>query len=368
MAKRGGIVGPAQLLPAGSQLAKWIAFGGSPIRENIFARPLYRWKGFWFDLNWRQQSQLYPHSLASDDAGDNLLFVMGFWRSGTTLIHELLAAGPHMAAPQTWQCMNPSAFRLTKPPRHDGSGVQRPMDSMIISLSSPQEDEFALLARGAPSIYRAWIDPRRWEEALPALSQDTWLNLPEDRWLTDWKHFLGWCMQADTRTLVVKSPNHVFRLKAIHRAWSKARFIWILRDPADVWHSNRKMWQAMAGMYSLWKWHPEDFDRVIYEAFKEYGKALRWAMDTFSPEQMIVVGYGQLTERTSETLQNMVRTMGLGNWNDWQLLVQPQLDSAAKHKKEGYEASLPLPEYGLPLVEEIRKLHLEILTCHKQFG
>ena len=354
-----------RFLPAGTRLAKWIASGDSSPRQHYWAKRIYRWKGWWFDLNWQQQLKLSPPCVVGDPPGANLLFVMGFWRSGTTLLHELLAAGPHMAAPQTWQCMNPSAFRLINPPQCDDGGVQRPMDSVIISLHSPQEDEFSLLANGAPSVYRAWIDPRRWEETLPALSQQTWLDLPEKQWLTDWKDFLGWCMPADAHTLVVKSPNHVFRLKAIHRAWPTARFIWTLRDPVDTWLSNRKMWQAMVNMYALWEWRLEDLDQLLFHAFREYVHTLRWAMEAFGSEQMAVVGFDQLTERSPETLCKIICEMGLGRWDEWQPLVQPRLDLAARYSREICTASTPLPEYGLKLIEEIRKLHSDIIEPQK---
>lgn len=359
------VAGVSGFLPAGARLAKWIADGGSSHRQHYCVRWIYRWKALWFDLNWRQQLSLVPPCLVSNSPGRGLLFVMGLWRSGTTLLHDLLAAGPHMAAPQTWQCMNPSAFRLITAPKRDERGMQRPMDAVIVHLCSPQEDEFVLLARGAPSVYRAWIDPRRWEETLPALSQETWLNLPKELWFVDWRDFLGWCMPAGAHTLVVKSPNHVFRLKAIHQAWPTARFVWILRDPVDTWFSNRKMWQAMVRMYGLWEWRLEDLDQLLFQAFKQYVHTLRWAMDVFCSEQMVVVSFDQLTERSAETLQEIVRQMGLGRWDEWQPLVEPRLDAATQYTREICPTSPPLPKYGLAIIEEVRTLHCAFLRCSR---
>ena len=337
--------GPA-FLPAGTALASWLG-AGAEHRSRRRALWTYRWKAYWFDRNWRTQQKLFAVRGFAGEGGRNLLFVLGFWRSGTTLAHELLASGPRMAAPRTWQCMNPSAFRTAGPPR-SRTAVTRPMDAVLVDALSPQEDEFALLARGAPSVYRAWLDPRRWEETLSALEQDTWLALPESQWLADWRTFLGWCTPENAAVLVVKSPNHVFRLRAIRRAWPRARFVWTLRDPADTWFSNRKMWRAMTALYGLWEWRPGDLDRLLCHAMRQYAAALRWAADALDPQAAVYLDFDRLTRSPGEVLQSLTQRFDLGAWETSQI---------TGHRPETYDAADPLPGDAQPLLADIRKLH-----------
>jgi len=347
-------------LPAGSALAAWLRSApgsDSASRAMLWA---YRWRAYWFDRNWRRQEKLYPCHRFEGEAGRDLIFVMGFWRSGTTLLHELLAAGPGMAAPRTWQCMNPSGFRIAGPPA-SRAAVSRPMDGVLVDALSPQEDEFALLARGAPSVYRAWLDPRRWDEALPALEQQTWLALPESQWLADWRTFLGWCMPEAANRLAVKSPNHVFRLEALHRVWPRARFVWTLRDPVDTWHSNRKMWRAMTAMYSLWQGRAGDLDRFLLKAMSEYAAALRWAADALDSETVAYLDFDRLTRDTAEALQGLTRRLELGSWETWRPRLQQRLSQSAGHRQEAYEAAEPLPASAGALIAEIRDLHRKLL-------
>src|SRR5271170_353968 len=89
------------------------------------------------------------------------IFLLGFWRSGTTFLHELFCCDPRFGFPSTYACLNPSHFLLTETwaSRREAQQTTRPMDSMSYSWASPQEDEFALLALGAASPYEALIVP-----------------------------------------------------------------------------------------------------------------------------------------------------------------------------------------------------------------
>jgi hypothetical protein len=347
-------------LPAGRELVAWLRAGAGPDRPRRLVLWTYRWKAYWFDSNWQRQQALQPVGDFAGEAGRNLLFILGFWRSGTTLLHELLALGPGMAAPRTWQCMNPSGFRITGPPR-SWAAESRPMDAMMVSAFSPQEDEFALLARGAPSVYRAWLDPRRWEEVLPALEQDTWLSLRVDKWLADWRTFLGWCFPPGAARLAVKSPNHTFRAQALRRAWPKARFVWALRDPLDTWLSNRKMWRAMTATYGLWQWRDEDLDRFLFKAFAEYARALRWSADALDATTAMYVDFDRLTGATAEVMRALTARLDLGVWDAWLPVLQPRLDESAGYAPETRRAATPLPHYAQALIEDVRDLHGRLL-------
>ena len=87
------------------------------------------------------------------------LFLVGHWRSGTTLLHELLALDESFAAPSTYACFNPHHFLLARHGAPSTKSAERPTGDMIISPFSPQEDEFALLCMGAISPYEAFVFP-----------------------------------------------------------------------------------------------------------------------------------------------------------------------------------------------------------------
>lgn len=300
---------PLSLLPAGPDLVRWIRAGGRPARGGSAALWAYRWRGYWFGKNLKMQQALRRETQFRFEHGRNLVLVLGLWRSGTTLLHELLASIEGVAYPQTWQCMNPSAFLLQAQPARSQT-ITRPMDAVKIDAFSPQEDEFFLLAAGYPSVYRSFVDPRRWAQTVEALSQATWESdsLP---WMAPWLQFLSDCAPADARILAVKSPNHLFRLRSLRRALPEVAEAWVLRDPEAAWQSNRKMWSAMAATYALWPPGATDLDDLLAACFSEYAETLEWALTSGDGTRRCVVRFEDLAADPSAQAPQIVRALGL---------------------------------------------------------
>jgi hypothetical protein len=118
---------------------------------------------------------------------EGLVFVLGHWRSGTTLLHEILALDPQLGAPTTYQCLNPHSFLLSVDRLvHRGAPIVRPAGDRLVSSASPQEEEFALLCRGATSPRETIIFP----SALASISS---LSDPQEYSESDqkiWQHIL----------------------------------------------------------------------------------------------------------------------------------------------------------------------------------
>src|SRR5690606_26880326 len=104
------------------------------------------------------QNWIWGRRLRSCSLHGPPIFIIGHWRSGTTLLHELLVLDERLSSPSTFQCFAPHHFLLTE---WFFRGFcrwllpgQRPMDNMAAGWDRPQEDEFALVNLGLPSPYR----------------------------------------------------------------------------------------------------------------------------------------------------------------------------------------------------------------------
>src|SRR5581483_8900645 len=50
----------------------------------------------------------------SETEPPEIIFIVGHWRSGTTLLHELLCLDPRHVSPTTYECLAPHHFLLTE--------------------------------------------------------------------------------------------------------------------------------------------------------------------------------------------------------------------------------------------------------------
>jgi omega-hydroxy-beta-dihydromenaquinone-9 sulfotransferase len=294
----------ADTLYGSRALADWIRAGGRPQRRSFAHATRLRWQAFWFEQNWRTElARLQALPLPEDP-----VFIIGPWRSGTTVLHELLTASTGWPTPATWQCFNPSTcFLAPAPPRE--SFVPRPMDEGLISTRGPQEDEFAALLLGEESVYRGFIDPRR----LPECGARLWEGEHE---LPRWQAFIrGIAAQAPGR-LLLKSPNHTFRLALLRRCFPRAQFVWIGRRSGEVMASNLKMWRAMMQRYALWDCPPGVLERFLSDALGACARTLSRCLEDMSPAQLLWVDFEALRNAPRQVVLAVLRFMHAGSAED----------------------------------------------------
>jgi len=348
---------PFQPLFGARSLAEWIRAGGRPERrvQAYFAR--LSWHAFWFEHNWRTQTARVGYSELPDDP----VFIVGPWRSGTTVMHELLAAVTGWRTPQTWQCFNPSTCFLAQRPPPDGV-VERPMDSGRITTLGPQEDEFALLLLGEPSVYRAFVDPRRLRECAAELWPLTRDTLNKDT-LPRWQHFLrGITAAAPGMPLLLKSPSHAFRLPLLRQLFPRARFVWMGRHTGELMASNLRMWRAMVDRYGLWACPEAAWEGFLHDMLNACDAVLARCLDEMPRDRLLWVDFHELRADRRRVLRGVLRFLNLDGSSEAGALGRRVEDAFARVPiHDGSRESLPADDSA-------RKLEKRMVAARERFG
>lgn len=324
------MTGRPTLFPMGGKAFSWLREGGALAQIDWRISLQMRWQSFWFDRNVSLQRKIGTGAWH----GDNPLFIMGLWRTGTTFMQELLSTCPGFICPATWQCMNPSTFAMRSPPRHALS-VARPMDDFTVNTFSPQEDEFALLALGVPSVYRGFIDPARLDDISHWLAPSFWCGNP-DGWTGLWREFLGGVSAGKEGRLLLKSPNHTFRIRVLTHEFPRASYVWLVRDPAETLFSNRKMWAAMFRRYALRNWQESELDEFLGKALQFAAESLEYATTVLGRDQLVVVDFDRFKQTPIETIETICHRLNLGDWHKIKEYIISSVVGKTEHRGDSY--------------------------------
>lgn len=318
-----------------AELLAWLRAGPLWRTLGLATRAQLRWRSTWATINRR----LSEARAADAPPLAPPLFIAGPWRSGTTVMHELLTAATGWPTPLTWQCMNATAFQLLPAPPAS-SGVARPMDGLEISALSPQEDEFALLTLGVDSAYRGFLMPERLGQLLHTLDPAYW-DAHEDAWRPRFESFMAGALASLGRPgerLILKSPNHSFRLPALLRRFPEAQVVWMVRDAATVFHSNRKMWQAMFAEHSLTGRAADGLDEFLGAALQSCAQVLKRLRAELPAHRWIAVEQPALASDPRASVARVMAQLGL------QAAPPASLDAALARTRQGR-----IERYDLPL-------------------
>ncbi len=192
------------------------------------------------------------------------LFILGYYRSGTTHLQYLLDRDPNLHSPRWVEALAPQGFILSWAllrliltplmPRH------RPMDGVAFGPELPAEDDFALNNWAlASSLVGRLVLPRarsffdRFDDpgAVKSAELERW-----QRCQRDFGYKLS--LAAGGRRLLLKSPSHTARVKALLHLYPEAKFIHVSRSPCEVLQSNVAMADIFDRMYHLQDAPPEE--------------------------------------------------------------------------------------------------------------
>ena len=215
----------------------------------------------------------YRRRLGSPPETPAPLFILGHWRSGTTLLHELLMLDDRFCCPSTYQCFAPGHFLLTEDVLTRLLAwmmpSKRPMDNVAAGWARPQEDEFALANMGAPSPYRRMAFPATSSPQPVALDVTKLPPADLDRWRRTLTRFLARLAVRDARRPVLKSPPHTARLGVLAEMFPEARFLHVVRDPFVVFPSTIRLWRSLDDVQGLQVDRGEALERYVFACFDE---------------------------------------------------------------------------------------------------
>ncbi|MFD9950599.1 sulfotransferase family protein, partial [Nonomuraea sp. NPDC059022] len=233
------------------------------------------------------------------------VFVIGLPRSGTTLLHRLLADAPGLRAPMLFELLDPRPAGTGQSLRAMRAGLTvassralAPATRAMHPLHARQPEECSFLlphglfhhARIRVPGYLAWLA----ERADNAAAEDY-------RYLGRQLRFID--NQDAPSRWVLKCPAHLWSLRALLAAFPDATLVWVHRDPLVALPSWCSLTEATMGMHT----DPDLVDLTVLgrDWLQIWAQALTRAMrvrEHADPARFIDVPYAELTHAPASAI------------------------------------------------------------------
>lgn len=244
------------------------------------------------------------------------LFILGLPRTGTTILHELIAQDPCFRSPASWEVSRP----LPPPAVHSYNSDRR------IAVVDRLLDVLEKLSPGFQAIHA--IGAQLPQECVYILASSFiseqfgyMYNIPDYRnWAMDqdMTHAYAWHaqflqhLQVDTarERWVLKTPAHLAYLKYVLTQYPDASIVWTHRRPLNAIASFSSLACTLRGGFSA---HVDPLATGAYE-FEHFSKMAQRGMadrQVLDKGQFIDVGFDAICTDPISVISNIYRRLGL---------------------------------------------------------
>ena len=278
------------------------------------------------------------------------VFIIGHWRSGTTHLHNLLSMDKQMGYVTTYQGVFPDTLfnmagrflfknftRILIPRTRKG-------DNVILDPDNPQEEEFALGDKVPTCYYYFWMFPKKMLFYYDRFIRFSGLS---PKLLEHWKQrYLLMIKKALKNTgrerFLSKNPPNTGRIRVLLEMFPDAKFIFIHRNPVEVFLSTRHFFNKMMPNLQLHNIGPAQLEKSIIAVYKNLMK------DYFDQKQMIPEGnlieirFDELEQNPAQIAEIIYDRLHIPGFEEARRAFENYMKQTEKYEKNKHRISKSL--------------------------
>lgn len=285
------------------------------------------------------QHLVFDRRVATTTVAEAPIFIVGHWRTGTTMLHEMLILDDRHTGPTTYECIVPHHFLLTERFARFAeflTSKHRAMDNMDLSLAHPQEDEFAWCMLGLPSPYLTIAFPNRPTQDSHYLDMDQLSERELEKWKRTLLRFVQQVYFRRRKAVVLKSPTHSFRIKVLVDIFPQAKFIHIVRDPYVVFPSSVNLFKAFSRVHGLQRPTFDGLDEKVLSTYVELYRKLDEGRKIVDPSRFYEMRYEDLVANPEGQLRGLYEHLKLGDFESYLPRLRSYLADKATYRTNSY--------------------------------
>ena len=284
----------------------------------------------------------YGRRVAATEITHPPVFIIGHWRTGTTLLHYMMSQDPNFGFVPLLQTLAPASFlaarRALRPLMIRLVPDKRPMDDVDLSLDLPQEDEYAVCNCCPHSFYVGWYFPKRMRELF---RRYVLFDGVSDEVVNEWKTaYLSVLKKAtwhaNGKPLILKSPVNTARIRLLLELFPEARFIHVYRDPYFVYKSTQLLHRVVLDLVGLQKLSDDEIKENVLLFFRKLMERFFEDQRLIPKGHLVEVRYEDLEKRPVAELERVYAQLSLPDWNHVRPRVRAYVATQKNYAKNDF--------------------------------
>jgi hypothetical protein len=294
----------------------------------------------WVELTYNKK--IRQHNIINDP-----VFILGFYRSGTSYLHQFLTQDDRFGYHTNFQMILPEIMltsEKTLSPFFDFIcrlfNLQDPVHRKQMSFRFPGEEDAAMTTglnvRGTQWGY---FFPKIMMEHFYKYVLFQHVSEPEiEEWKKDFIFLLKKISLANQgKQLVLKSPPNTARIKLLLSLFPNAKFIFIHRNPYEVYASNKRFWEVTNKIYALGGVKSVDSNSIILETYAEMTNQYLLDRELIQDGRLIEIAYGELITNPIETMRKIYERLDFNDFGYCEKTMKNYAESERNYRQLKHE-------------------------------
>lgn len=296
------------------------------------------------------EKKRYDDVLENTDPERAPVFIIGHWRSGTTYTHTLLSQDPGFVYQTKYQNFFSDNFLTTEdffkpfisktidffsPVKKWQSSISKSMN-----LDTPSESDTALISEISEYTYHwAHLFPKAYEEYF-----NKYLfceDLSEEE-LKNWQNTMRTMiskayLRRPHGRLLIKNPGDTARIKYLLDIYPDARFVFIHRNPYEVFYSNLKLWSLVQQSVAMQQISEDEKKQIVLSVYSKLHQHYLEQKKLLKPHQLIELGFDEISDEPLQAVEKIYNQLSLKGFNDAYPWIRNFLNEQPPRRNQQYE-------------------------------
>jgi omega-hydroxy-beta-dihydromenaquinone-9 sulfotransferase len=331
--------------------------GGFSIRKTKNITPWLLKTVLFEPIRWAELA-MYNQKIKEHTIQKHPLFVLGYYRSGTSYLHQCLVQDDRFGYHTNFQMVLPEIMLTSEkallPVFEAACRLFKLTDSVHrvpLSFRFPGEEDATMttfLDRGGA----------QWGYFLPQMMSEQFQkyvlfqNISADE-MERWKRAFVFLLKkislaSHEKQLVLKSPPNTARIKFLLSLFPNAKFIFIHRNPYDVYASNKRFWAVVQKQYALKNVWSHDVRSIILYTYSEIMQRYLEEKKIVPPNRLVELAYDDFVQSPVESLRTAYAELRLEDFG----YCENKLKTFTSQQRHFMQLKHALPEDEQKFVSE----------------